>query len=85
LACTGAEKPAQALAECLLERRLVFFQRLLDPPILEQLAPRSQEVVSQKKDRLGGSAQFRARVVLGQPLRPVPKLCDSVVVEDGSS
>jgi hypothetical protein len=56
LARTGTEKPAQALAECLLERRLVFFQRLLDPPILEQLAPRSQEVVSQKQDRLGGSA-----------------------------
>jgi hypothetical protein len=58
---------------------LLLVERLLDPAILEELTARSQEVVRQKEDRLGGSPDFRA-LVLGKAFRPFPKLGNLLVV-----
>ena len=54
----GTGKTTQTTQELPLNSRLLLFECLLNPLILEHLTARSQEVVREQQDRLGGGADF---------------------------
>ena len=74
---TATTQPVQ---ERPLNSRLLLFECLLNPSILEHLTPRSQEVVREQQDRLGGGAHFWA-FVLDKACRPFPKLRNLPIVK----
>jgi hypothetical protein len=57
------------VTECLLDAVFLFFERLLDPLVLEQLAAGREQVAGEQEDCLGGGADLRALVV-GESFRP---------------
>ena len=75
----GTGETTQTTQERPFNRRLLFFECLLDPAILEELTARCQEVGREQQDRLGGSTDFWPLVVR-KAFRPLPKLHNLLVV-----
>ena len=75
-----AREATQTVEKRPVEVRLLLFECLLDPFILKQLAPCSQEIIGEKKNRPGCGTQLRT-LILGKALRPPLKLRDLIVSE----